>query len=1245
MSDKPLFIEKNPTLSAVEDFYRLRREGIGFIEKLASKSWTDYNIHDPGITILEALCYAITDLAYRIGWDVKDILTPEKPSSDTGQPYPDQAFFTARNILTVNPVTPDDFRRLLIDLKEVRNAWVYARECACDVHYYAWCDNNKQLCVSYQKPDEPRKSIAVSPVGLYEILLELENDHIYGDLNDRKIESKIMLEGGQSIVTELRFPDISLISSDEWKIFLESEDAFTDKNGASIKLTDIRLGATKTFDLYADFDTEIDRDNYVRDHWRNVFFIGFKIKILPSQKVINIENVALRLFGDVAAKNAITAKSIKDWFEVRGEVDVIQPYRRKALAKKSAVETAKNQLHAHRNLSEDYCNIKVVGVEEVAVCADIEVKPDADIEWVQARIWFEIEQYFNPPIPFHTLQELMDADAQVEEIFNGPELDSGFIKAANLEASSLKTELLTSDIISLLMKIEGVIAVNHLQLSKYDAEGIIVKGAADFDASKSSASWVLLVSERHQPRLYLNLSRFLFIKNGLPFQPRMDEANDTLTQLRGEAERPKNDLADKDIVIPKGKFRNPEEYFPLQHSFPLTYGIGPSGLPPHVPDLRKSQAKQLKAYLMVFEQLLGNALAQIANVEKLFSLDPKVDRTYFVKKLSEELINGFDEISNGLDQNTVEQITETMAEFNVRRNLFLDHLMARFGEQFSEYALILGNLDGKLVSLDKLIADKISFLKIYPKISHDRAKAFNYKLIHCSQENIPGIKKRVSLLLGYPDLKFVWHKNNHAVGGFKLTDCYDENIIWLEGDIRPDISSVDEDLANEDFAYRMLIKRMTVPEAYHVKKYNKYHLHFKDEDGDLLGDHIFDSKAEAQTRMDELLAWSANERFIVVEHLLLRPKFPGDALYPVCSDGDCAICTDGECVSCGDEDPYSSRLTFVMPGWAGLYADNLDMRRFAERTIRQEIPSHLIGKICWVGNSGSNVNPCEEVIVHLSELLISEGLISGDTDQVEHNACICSESIYEAFFFSFTVWYESKSLDYIHADTVDKLDELIKEQFSTAPKPSENDCEVEFDTSVWEKIILMMANHFLNIALHGWQFERFESAWYLWFEANAKIDWTEERLHERIYAILLNNLNDSANDIDVCLCAANILEQYGLAFYEWMKPLAHGDWLSVPGELPAFNNLGLPLLCDKLSFKETTDYGAINEAINKLLEDRYSAYIEVSYRLHVVVYLLSELRNTYPGATLHDCDDGSDHNPVRLGSTALGNHRLNTSTS
>ena len=66
-------------------------------------------------------------------------------------------------------------------------------------------------------------------------------------------------------------------------------------------------------------------------------------------------------------------------------------------------------------------------------------------------------------------------------------------------------------------------------------------------------------------------------------------------------------------------------------------------------------------------------------------------------------------------------------------------------------------------------------------------------------------------------------------------------------------------------------------------------------------------------------------------------------------------------------------------------------------------------------------------------------------------------------------------------------------------------------------------------------------------------------------------------------------------------------------------------------------------AIAALLKDRYDAYRHVSYRLWIVVNLLAKLSNTYPGATLHDCDEGSDINPVRLDNTALGNYPLRTS--
>ena len=1235
MKKIPESIPKKPDLKPVEDYYSLRREGIGFIEKMASHQWTDYNTHDPGITILEALCYAITDLAYRINWDIKDLLTTESLSTEPNQPFPNQAFFTASEILTVNPVTRDDFRRLLIDLPGVRNAWVFCKEYGCDLFYYAWCEQDR-LMLSYQKPvQQGLQAKKVEPLGLYEIVLELENDQELGDLNDRKVEQTYSLEVEGRLLfytLELRFPEWDFLEQHKFEAFvINTDDPLT--------ITLSKFSRRKT-----DISTITEPD--LQRYWRNIFYISFNFSL--GGQAIDIKNVSLRINSNTAAINQLTINRLTTELCTGTKSGFIQKYRRKLRNKADQVKDARTTLHNHRNLDEDYCRISAVNIQDVAVCADVEVKPDADIEWVQAKIWFEIEQYFNPSVSFYTLQELMAEGVPVEDIFNGPALSHGFIKTEELQNAGLKTVLRTSDIINRLMDIEGVTAVNNLLLSKYDSEGNVMKGAADpqwddrngrfvfNNPEQTSAAWLLFISDLHQPRLYRNLSRFLFFKNGLPFIPRMDEANDTLMQLRGEAERPKIKNSPKDIPIPSGTYRHPEDYYPLQYSFPLSYGIGPEGLPSHVLPQRRAQSKQLKAYLMVFEQLLGNALTQLAHTAELFSLDPSVDRTYFVREFSETMLQGYNDLLDSLDKAKLESITETPPEFLERRNRFLNHLMARFGEQFSEYALLMTNFQGRQVALDRLVEDKISFLKAYPLISHDRGRAFNYKGNPCSPDNFPGIKKRVSLLLGYPNLTFLWTITEKAMGQFDVKFQLINRIgkTWFEGKLS--VSATTSAAAKEQ-AFHDIMLRMIQPEAYKViAETGRFRLRLTNQNSTQLARHpqLFKNQTEAKTFIDKLADWSANERAIVVEHLLLRPKFPGDALYPACMDGACK--------TCGDEDPYSFRLTLVMPGWTAPYNDNMELRRFAERTFQQETPAHLIGKLCWVGNDGYIENHCDPVISELAELLITKGLTADSVNPAENEACACATGIYSAFSEAFKVWYEDKTLDFLQPDA---LKTILTAEFNAKVNASDIACTTVLEATLWTAIQHLLVKHFQQIALYGWQFERFEDAWCKWLQANARIDWTEERLQETVLAILKAN-RQSGIEADLCHCAAAILVQFGMDFYRWMESnLTAGRVLT---DFTIFTPTRIVLReegtedsgisCDSFSFKPGTTL-----ALETLLNQRYTSYTEVSYRLWLVVNLLGRLRNTYPGATLHDCDDGSDQNPVRLDNTALGNYPLRPS--
>ena len=119
INDNKFISKNNEGFPGYLDFDALRTEAIDHVGKLSGKVWTDHNVHDPGITILEALVYALLDLGYRTNLPAVDIFTADP--KDTTR---DNNFLTPAQILACNPLTITDFRKLLADIENVRNAWL-----------------------------------------------------------------------------------------------------------------------------------------------------------------------------------------------------------------------------------------------------------------------------------------------------------------------------------------------------------------------------------------------------------------------------------------------------------------------------------------------------------------------------------------------------------------------------------------------------------------------------------------------------------------------------------------------------------------------------------------------------------------------------------------------------------------------------------------------------------------------------------------------------------------------------------------------------------------------------------------------------------------------------------------------------------------------------------------------------------------------------------------------------------------
>jgi hypothetical protein len=387
-------------------------------------------------------------------------------------------------------------------------------------------------------------------------------------------------------------------------------------------------------------------------------------------------------------------------------------------------EVVLNRLYAHRGLGEDFETIQWLESEAIQVYAQIEIAALDNAESVLLEIYQRLADYISPPIRFSSLSEQRQAGKSVEEIFEGPLLEQGLIDSEVLQPAQRRTVLRTSDLIHEIMDVAGVKAIRQISISA--------------DGGTSKEPWSLDLDSSKVPQLDLSASDIRLERNQLVANIKK------IDNLETAPKRVSNPL---ELQLPAGQDRKVENYYSIQHQFPATYGIGAMGLPDSASPLRKAQAKQLQAYLLFFDQLLANDFSQLAHVKDLFSFEATA-QTYFSQAIEDSTL-GIDDIRSTdlvTPENRLQQITENpdpadakkVANFDDRRNRFLNHLLARFAEQFTDYSLVLPETVSTEAVSAKLAQDKQAFLKNYPQLSQARGTA-------------AGLEKRLQHKLGMVD--------------------------------------------------------------------------------------------------------------------------------------------------------------------------------------------------------------------------------------------------------------------------------------------------------------------------------------------------------------------------------------------------------------------------------------------------------------------------------------------------------------
>jgi hypothetical protein len=926
-------------------FRSLREKAIEELQKKAGLTWSDHNIHDPGITLLESFCYVITELGNLLNFSFGDLIATAKGIADAVINYP-----TAAINLPVSAVTILDYRKILLDLPEIRNA-------------YFEITNESKIPVYYDPNPGPGLSPKLTYVqnsdvypiqwgGLYSIQLEMEDDNLNANfLNDTIVVPVGVINKNVDIIISFKYWDEV---TDEW---------FRSTNITSITLenTIVALDDTQYEDYYSEWTINFSDGSVVTNF---PVWVKLVVPLAPGDPMI--PNLLISLQSELSS-TAAGSPFIK--------------YKTNLMAVQVNVDKAKDTYLLNRNLGEDISYFTAVRLQEIAMNASVEISSAADPVEIYALIIFAIESFFSPAPSFKSLQDLLDAsDFKVENVFLGPLLNSGFLSEDDLNTLSRGNVIYVSDLVHLIMDINDIVTVRDISLNTF---------FNNFQAIVDERN-CLKIKSGYKPKLGITRSNLVLTRQGIPVAIDMSQVDARLAVLRANAlALPGPGI--KDLEVPFGNLPEIGDYRSVQFELPGIYGTGAAGIPVSSPPERIAQLKQLQGYLFLFDQIIANTYAQLANIGDYFAVHQQLSKSYYYKLLynvpgAEDLIgylgapgtwNDFISLPENEYTKLLDEAGEPGDTYFKRRDALLDYLLARTAENRKDYAALLSALPGNF-SKDIILHHKENFLERYPLLSQSRAQAYDYLLNTggvpdvWDSGNIGGYAKMLCAKLGFSFCRK--HTIFHLISEnfeffsifipivsrrYKLKDNGGNDLMVCENHFADDTAATESLKVFLDVGrYRENYEIIALPGGTFTFK-----ITLAPVDMIYNGLIVLNSLADAENAI-RLVINIIGEKYSleglhIVEHILLRPRIKGateadsDKLFKLLKAEETLL-----------TDPYSHVVTVILPSGmernfsvvndvavpsiTGNRMRDPAYRLFAQQTILREAPAHLLVNIFFL---------------------------------------------------------------------------------------------------------------------------------------------------------------------------------------------------------------------------------------------------------------------------------------------------------
>ncbi|WP_374563342.1 hypothetical protein [Nitrosomonas sp.] len=967
------------------DFDTLRKEAIGSVQELSGKIWTDFNTHDPGVTILEHLCYGLTDLAYRTGFEVPDYLIDQNNKID----YARHALFSPEAVFPSAAVTETDYQKLLYDaIPEIDYVWLEpyaAGEASAPKGLYSVFVklDETHLQSGTEKPEQDDSRLKEFPAKLEPIRrasdrVRSQFDQL-GEYLDAWLET---VQRGRDTVNDctpasqesaqfvnqlnemLRQLDRILSCIDSiwsridnlWSVMIDSlvsADLAVRFDEILLKMHAV-FGYAKLNETLKNALAFLQPDPVKREPAENDWLAALMIPLSKFERALNkldelLQGIGNGLFTQIELPdNAIAAPD---------EAAIRQKIRTVFLQ--------------HRNLCEDIQRIEIIHSMPFFLAGEVEIQPSYNRAKIYAEIFLKCAHCISSGIQIDRYESVLSRTGDYERIFCGPLTSHGHISDRCFEGSQQVLGVI--DLINLVKQIEGVVQVHELYLIDldnkkhtsifYDSSRYVFPDLC-FPKSANPKQVLKLVLPQTASQRQTGRSISGFGSSGGSAQDveLLEETRLELRKLIFEYYAFRNNRVSfaQLIPLPKGQQRPLQEYYSIQHHFPAIYGINRYGIPQSKPLAVKARAKQLKAYLFPFEQLMADYLQNLQELPRLFSLDPELDQSYFSQFLDDQNIPGIEQLYAGGKACSRTLLSAVLARYDgyaERRNRLLDTLLAMHGEEYPQKLLLQFDCYWRENPEEWIIHNKINFLKCIREITRDRGLGFNYSepavrvAGQAAIENIAGAHQRINILLGLTQYRsmpaiteVLLARNSRLIPDRVMAQAVNflseemeqsaESIVAEAGRfaglsvpaLLPSLSDSVFKEGTELRNYRLVNSGgQTLVCLKTAQSARLWPLEIKDSRDEAIRYAYTFSHALTQLNI-------ACEGFHLLEHVLLRPRGqdqPDTAPVP------------------GSGSSFDFRVSVIFPSWTARFS-NPAFRKFAEETVRSNLPAHIFPQFYWL---------------------------------------------------------------------------------------------------------------------------------------------------------------------------------------------------------------------------------------------------------------------------------------------------------